>query len=79
MDTKARRGKVFLDWSQNHAGKTTISPYSLRGLPVPRVATPLTWDEVEAAESPQALRFSPQDVLARVAAHGDLLAGGSAT
>ena len=79
MDTKARRGKVFLDWSQNHAGKTTISPYSLRGLPVPRVATPLTWDEVEAAESPQALRFSPQDVLARVAAQGDLLAGRSAT
>jgi bifunctional non-homologous end joining protein LigD len=79
MDTKARRGKVFLDWSQNHGGKTTISPYSLRGLPVPRVATPVSWEQVEAAETPQDLRFSPQDVLARVAAHGDLLTGGSTT
>ena len=79
MDTKARRGKVFLDWSQNHGGKTTISPYSLRGLPAPRVATPLTWDQVEETELAEDLRFSPQDVLARVAAHGDLLAGGSAT
>lgn len=79
MDTRARRGKVFLDWSQNHGGKTTISPYSLRGLPVPRVATPVSWEQVEAAEAADDLRFAPQDVLARVAAHGDLLAGGSTT
>ena len=79
MDTTARRGKVFIDWSQNHGGKTTISPYSLRGLPVPRVATPMTWEEVETATSAEDLRFSPQDVLTRIAAHGDLLAGGSAT
>lgn len=74
MDTKARRGKVFLDWSQNHGGKTTISPYSLRGLPVASVATPLSWDEVERADDPDALRFSPQQMLARVASVGDLLA-----
>ncbi len=47
--TKAKRpGKVFLDWSQNSGSKTTISPYSLRGRERPTVATPLTWDEVEA-------------------------------
>ena len=47
--TKARRsGKVFLDWSQNAGSKTTISPYSLRGRETPNVATPVTWDEVEA-------------------------------
>ena len=74
MDTKARRGKVFLDWSQNHGGKTTISPYSLRGLAVPSVATPLTWDEVEQTESARDLRFLPQDVVARVTTQGDLLA-----
>jgi bifunctional non-homologous end joining protein LigD len=79
MDTTARRGKVFLDWSQNHGGKTTISPYSLRGLPVPRVATPVTWEQVETVQAVDDLRFSPQDVLARVAAHGDLLAGGPTT
>jgi bifunctional non-homologous end joining protein LigD len=48
--TKARRtGKVFVDWSQNDAGKSTIAPYSLRGLWYPTVSTPVTWDEVEAA------------------------------
>lgn len=50
--TKARRsGKVFLDWSQNNAAKTTICPYSLRGRERPRVAAPRTWDTVEAAAS----------------------------
>lgn len=77
MDTKARRGKVFVDWSQNHGGKTTISPYSLRGRPTPSVATPLSWDEVVAAvdtADQEALRFAPQDVVARVERQGDLLA-----
>ena len=75
--TKARRsGKVFLDWSQNAGSKTTLSPYSLRGRERPTVATPLTWAEVEAgAEDPLALeQLSPDEVLARVAEHGDLLA-----
>ncbi len=76
MDTKARRGKVFVDWSQNHGGKTTISPYSLRGRATPSVATPLTWDEVSdgaAAAGPDSLRFTPHDVVARVDGQGDLL------
>jgi bifunctional non-homologous end joining protein LigD len=73
MDTKARRGKVFIDWSQNHGGKTTISPYSLRGLPIASAATPLSWEEVEHPDDASALRFSPQDLLARVSDRGDLL------
>ncbi len=48
--TKALRpGKVFLDWSQNNAAKTTICPWSLRGRERPQVALPRTWDEVDAA------------------------------
>lgn len=74
MDTRLRRGKVLLDWSQNHAGKTTISPYSLRGRELPSVATPLTWAEVEDAEDPAVLRFGPADVLARVRDGVDLIA-----
>jgi bifunctional non-homologous end joining protein LigD len=73
--TKAKRpGKVFLDWSQNSGSKTTVSPYSLRGRERPTAATPLTWDEVEAgAEDELALeQLSMDEVLARVAAHGDL-------
>ena len=47
MTKSLRPGKIFLDWSQNVAAKTTISPYSLRGRELPCVAAPRTWDEVE--------------------------------
>jgi len=75
--TKAKRpGRVFLDWSQNTASKTTISPYSLRGRERPFVAAPLTWDEVEAgAEGPGSLRqLTYAEVLDRVTEQGDLFA-----
>jgi bifunctional non-homologous end joining protein LigD len=75
--TKAKRsGKVFLDWSQNAGSKTTISPYSLRGKERPFVATPVTWSEVEAgADDPMGLeQFRFEEVLERVADHGDLFA-----
>lgn len=75
--TKAKRGgKVFLDWSQNAGSKTTISPYSLRGKEKPYVAAPVSWAEVEeGADDPlglEQLRFD--EVLERVAEHGDLFA-----
>jgi bifunctional non-homologous end joining protein LigD len=73
--TKAKRsGKVFLDWSQNAGSKTTVSPYSLRGVERPMVATPVTWDEVaEGAEDPLGLdQFRYDEVLARVDEYGDL-------
>lgn len=46
-----RRGKVFLDWSQNVRAKTTVTPYSLRGRSRPWVAAPRTWDELEDPSS----------------------------
>ena len=45
--TKAdRKGKVFVDWSQNARFKTTIAVYSLRARPRPDGVDPVTWDEV---------------------------------
>jgi bifunctional non-homologous end joining protein LigD len=74
--TKAlRHGKVLVDWSQNAAAKTTVAPYSLRARPEPTVSTPVTWDEVAACRSPDALVFLPDEVLNRIEADGDLLAG----
>ncbi|HEX6151347.1 non-homologous end-joining DNA ligase [Nocardioides sp.] len=76
--TKAKRGgKVFLDWSQNAGSKTTVSPYSLRGKDRPYVATPVSWEEVEAgAEDPLELeQMQFREVLERVADRGDLLEG----
>ena len=74
MTKSKRSGKVFLDWSQNAGSKTTVSPYSLRGVERPWVATPVSWDEVgEGAEDPLGLeQFRYDEVLARVAEKGDL-------
>ena len=49
MKKVERKGKVFVDWSQNHRRKTTIAVYSLRARERPTVSTPVTWDEVERA------------------------------
>jgi bifunctional non-homologous end joining protein LigD len=76
MARNLRPGKVFIDWSQNAAAKTTVTPYSLRAQPTPTASTPLTWDEVSAmalGEEP-ARQFGAAEVLDRVAEHGDLLA-----
>jgi bifunctional non-homologous end joining protein LigD len=74
--TKAdRKGKVFIDWSQNARHKTTIAVYSLRARPHPTVSTPVTWDEVtEAAEGRADLRFLWSDVLERVEEVDDVFA-----
>ncbi|MFC6712717.1 non-homologous end-joining DNA ligase [Branchiibius cervicis] len=70
MTTSLRPGKVFVDWSQNTAAKTTIAPYSLRGRDRPTVAAPRTWEEVEDGASLQQLTFD--QVLARLDDLGDL-------
>jgi bifunctional non-homologous end joining protein LigD len=74
--TKAdRKGKVFVDWSQNVRHKTTIAPYSMRARPHPTVSTPVTWDEVAAAADGETeLRFLWTDVLERVEDEGDVFA-----
>jgi bifunctional non-homologous end joining protein LigD len=76
MTKSRRRGKVFLDWSQNAGSKTTVAPYSLRGTPRPQVAAPIDWDEVAAgAEDPLGLdQLTPAQVMERVDDYGDLFA-----
>jgi len=77
MKKVERKGKVFVDWSQNHRRKTTIAVYSLRARERPTVSTPVTWEEVEATverEDPDSLVFEAGDVLERVERDGDLFA-----
>ncbi|BBY13772.1 ATP-dependent DNA ligase [Mycobacterium marseillense] len=71
MTKSLRAGKIFLDWSQNNGSKTTIAPYSLRGREHPTVAAPRTWDELD---DPSLRQLRYDEVLARVARDGDLLA-----
>src|SRR5206468_985038 len=77
MTKELRKGKVFIDWSQNDEHKTTVSVYSLRARERPTVSTPVRWDEVEAAlqsGDPDDLRFEAPEVTERVDKDGDLFA-----
>jgi bifunctional non-homologous end joining protein LigD len=74
MTRSLRPGKVFVDWSQNAARKTTAAPYTVRAREVPAVSTPVTWDEVAGCGRAEQFVFLPPDVGPRVRDHGDLLA-----
>ncbi|MER5971354.1 non-homologous end-joining DNA ligase [Streptomyces sp. NPDC002055] len=73
MARNLRPGKIFVDWSQNTAAKTTAAPYTLRARPSPTVSTPVTWDEIHACTEPGELSFEADDIAPRLAEHGDLL------
>jgi bifunctional non-homologous end joining protein LigD len=77
MEKVLRKGKVFMDWSQNDDKKTTVNVYSLRAKDRPMASTPVTWKEVEAAlkkKDPSALSFEAEEVIKRVEKMGDLFA-----
>jgi bifunctional non-homologous end joining protein LigD len=77
MDKSLRRGKVFVDWSQNDRTKTTVCVYSLRAKDRPTVSTPVAWHEVAAAARKRDARsvlFQAEEVLQRVQKLGDLFA-----
>jgi len=75
MSKAVRKGKVFVDWSQNDEHKTTICVYSLRAREEPTVSTPLDWKEVENClkeKKAKLLKFRAEKVLVRVEKVGDL-------
>ncbi|MCQ9131499.1 MULTISPECIES: non-homologous end-joining DNA ligase [Streptomyces] len=74
MTRSLRPGKVFVDWSQNAARKTTAAPYTLRARAEPTVSAPVTWQEVEECRSAGTLTFTATDVPPRLQDFGDLLA-----
>jgi bifunctional non-homologous end joining protein LigD len=71
--TKAKRRGVLIDANQNGPGRTTATVYSVRPRAGAPVSTPLTWDEVRPGLDPE--MFTMDEVLDRVARHGDLFAG----
>ncbi|EDY54146.1 MULTISPECIES: non-homologous end-joining DNA ligase [Streptomyces] len=74
MTRSLRPGKVFVDWSQNAARKTTATPYTLRARALPLVSAPVTWTEVEECTAPGRLAFQAGDMGPRLQDYGDLLA-----
>lgn len=74
MKRSLRPGKVFVDWSQNAARKTTAAPYTLRARAEPLVSAPVTWQEVEECRSPDRMALRAPDIPPRLQDFGDLLA-----
>jgi bifunctional non-homologous end joining protein LigD len=71
----ARAGKIFIDWSQNDHHKTTVCVYSLRAEDHPTVSTPISWEELQAAEKSKdlaRLTFEAGDMKIRLKKLGDL-------
>jgi len=72
---ESRERRVLIDWLQNDETRSTVAPYSLRGVEYPTVSTPITWDEVErcaAERRPELLMFFADDVRVRLEQLGDL-------
>jgi bifunctional non-homologous end joining protein LigD len=79
MAREERRGKVFIDWSQNADYKTTVSVYSVRAkTDEPFVSIPLSWEEVKATSRTHRhirdLFLTPGEAIARVNELGDIFA-----
>ncbi|MEW2524598.1 non-homologous end-joining DNA ligase [Streptomyces sp. NPDC047071] len=77
MTRSLRPGKVFVDFSQNAAAKTTATAYTVRARGEPTVSAPLAWGEVErcgGVGDAGLLVFRAPDMAARLRREGDLFA-----
>jgi bifunctional non-homologous end joining protein LigD len=75
MGKEYRKGKVFINWSQNDASKTMISVYSLRAREQPFVSFPLAWRELEhlaRQDDPEKLQVTQGEAICRTEEAGDL-------
>jgi len=69
MAKSERKGKVFIDWSQNVDFKTTVCVYSLRAKgDNPTVSFPLDWKRIDDVEH----RVSPDEAIKMLTDNGDL-------
>lgn len=75
MAKEYRHGRVFINWEQNDAKKTTICVYSLRAREKPVVSFPFTWKELEnlaGQGDPEKLQILYSEAVSRAEKHGDL-------
>src|SRR5205085_5592933 len=63
LPKKERRGRIFLDFLRNQRTATAIMPYSARARAGMPVATPVTWDELEAIERSDAFAIADVEML----------------
>ncbi|MFZ2951077.1 MAG: non-homologous end-joining DNA ligase [Desulfuromonadaceae bacterium] len=75
MAKDQRKGKVFINWSQNDSSKTMICVYSLRAREKPFVSCPLEWGELERLAvrgDPERVHVIHSEAVSRVEKKGDL-------
>ena len=75
MAKEYRKGKVFINWSQNDSSKTMICVYSLRAREKPIVSFPLAWKELEnlaGLGDPEKLQVMPSEAVSWAEKKGDL-------
>jgi bifunctional non-homologous end joining protein LigD len=75
MAKEYRKGKVFINWSQNDAAKTMVCVYSLRAREKPIVSFPLSWSELErlaGQDDPGKLQVLHSEAVSRAEKQGDL-------
>jgi bifunctional non-homologous end joining protein LigD len=75
MAKEARKGKVFINWSQNDSSLTMICVYSLRAREKPYVSCPLDWGELEQLAGlgdPEKLHIVHSEAVRRAEEIGDL-------
>jgi len=53
-DTRARAGRVYIDYLQLGYGKTIAAPFTVRPIPGAPVSGPLRWEELRADLDPAA-------------------------
>ena len=58
MGKDNRKRKIFIDFHRNARSATAVAPYSLRSRTNLPASTPLSWDDLEAIDSPQDLNYS---------------------
>ena len=75
MTKQERKGRVFINWSQNDASKTMVCVYSLRARKKPFVSFPLEWGELEnlaGLGDPERLQVMHSEAVSRAEKKGDL-------
>jgi len=75
MAKEYRKGKVFINWSQNDASATMICVYSLRAREKPFVSFPLEWRELEhlaGLGDPEKFQVMHAEAVSRAEKMGDL-------
>ncbi|HEY6874118.1 MAG TPA: non-homologous end-joining DNA ligase [Geobacteraceae bacterium] len=75
MAKESRKGRVFINWSQNDAAATMICVYSLRAREKPFVSFPLEWRELEhlaGEDDPEKFQIIHAEAVRRAETMGDL-------